>query len=115
MRRESLSHLSRPTIIDNPPNDSRIIQEEPFGPIVPVQPWSDEAEVIERANKTTTGLGACVWGKDIAHAEKIGWQLQAGSVFINSFEKPTPQAFFGGHKVSLRPHSQNDERCHKLS
>merc|ERR1712000_521064 len=90
----------QPTIIDNPPNDSRIITEEPFGPIVPTQPWSDEEEVIKRANNTNAGLGACVWGKDVERAERIGKRLQAGSVFINSWEKPTPQAFFGGHKES---------------
>jgi len=90
----------QPTIIDNPPNDSRIITEEPFGPIVPTQPWSDEEEVIARANDTNTGLGACVWGKDLAHAEKIAMRLEAGSVFVNSWEKPTPQAIFGGHKES---------------
>ncbi|OQO11845.1 hypothetical protein B0A48_03572 [Cryoendolithus antarcticus] len=89
-----------PTIIDNPPNDSRIIQEEPFGPIVPTQPWDDEEEVIRRANNTNTGLGACVWGKDEKHAEAIAKRLEAGSVFVNSFEKPTPQAVFGGHKES---------------
>ncbi|KAF2770265.1 aldehyde dehydrogenase [Teratosphaeria nubilosa] len=90
----------QPTIIDNPPNDSRIIQEEPFGPIVPTQPWTDEDEVIKRANNTNTGLGACVWSNDVARAERIGRRLQAGSVWINSFEKPTPQAIFGGHKES---------------
>lgn len=47
-----------------------------------------------------TGLGACVWGKDVEHAEKIAMRLQAGSVFVNSFEKPTPQAVFSGHKES---------------
>lgn len=96
---KSGGYFVQPTIIDNPPSDSRIIQEEPFGPIVPTQPWSDEEEVIDRANNTTTGLGACVWGKDVAHAEKIAKRLEAGSVFVNSFEKPTPQAVFGGHKV----------------
>jgi len=90
----------KPTIIDNPPNDSRIISEEPFGPIVPTQPWSDLDEVIDRANDTNTGLGACVWGKDVAAAEKVALRLQAGSVFVNSWEKPTPQAVFGGHKES---------------
>jgi len=90
----------QPTIIDNPPNDSRIIQEEPFGPIVPTQPWTDEEEVIRRANNSLAGLGACVWGKDVERAERIGKRLQAGSVFINSWEKPTPQAIFGGHKES---------------
>lgn len=56
--------------------------------------------MIRRANNTNAGLGACVWGKDVGHAERIGRQLEAGSVFINSWEKPTPQAIFGGHKES---------------
>jgi acyl-CoA reductase-like NAD-dependent aldehyde dehydrogenase len=90
----------KPTIIDNPPNGSRIIEEEPFGPIVPCQPWSDLEEVIARANNTNTGLGACVWGKDVEKAAKIARRLEAGSVFVNSWEKPTPQATFGGHKES---------------
>ncbi|KAI8933769.1 hypothetical protein NX059_009481 [Plenodomus lindquistii] len=96
----SKGYFIQPTIIDNPPNDSRIIQEEPFGPIVPTQPWSDLEEVIARANNTTSGLGACVWGKDVEKASKIARRLEAGSVFVNSFEKPTPQAIFGGHKES---------------
>jgi len=90
----------QPSIIDNPPSDSRIITEEPFGPIVPTQPWSDEEEVIARANDTNTGLGACVWSADAAHAEKIAMRLEAGSVFVNSFEKPNPQVAFSGHKES---------------
>lgn len=90
----------QPTIIDNPPEESRIVQDEPFGPIVPTLRWTDEEDVIARANNTNTGLGACVWGKDIDHAKKIAARLEAGSVFVNSFEKPTPTAFFGGHKES---------------
>ncbi|KAF2846888.1 aldehyde dehydrogenase-like protein [Plenodomus tracheiphilus IPT5] len=96
----SKGYFIQPTIIDNPPNDSWIIQDEPFGPIVPTQPWSDLEEVIARANDTNTGLGACVWGKDVEKASKIARRLEAGSVFVNSFEKPTPQAVFGGHKES---------------
>lgn len=90
----------KPTIIDNPPNDSRIVQEEPFGPIVPTQPWSDEEEVIRRTNATRSGLAACVFSRDVARAERIGRRLAAGSVYINSFEKLTPVAAFGGHKES---------------
>jgi acyl-CoA reductase-like NAD-dependent aldehyde dehydrogenase len=96
----SKGYFINPTIIDNPPNDSRIIQEEPFGPIVPTQPWSDEEEVIARANNTNVGLGASVFSKDIAHAQKIAKRLEAGNVFINSFTKPIPQAYFSGHKES---------------
>ena len=71
-----------------------------LGPIVPTQPWSDEEEVITRANDTRSGLGACVWAHDVAHAQRIADRLEAGSVWVNSFEKATPGAFFSGHKES---------------
>ncbi|KAF1971557.1 aldehyde dehydrogenase [Bimuria novae-zelandiae CBS 107.79] len=90
----------KPTIIDNPPDDSRIVAEEPFGPIVPTLPWSNLDEVIARANDTHMGLGACVWGKDVERAMKVARRIEAGSVWVNSFEKPTPLAPFGGHKES---------------
>ncbi|CBX97651.1 hypothetical protein IAQ61_001136 [Plenodomus lingam] len=96
----SEGYFIQPTIIDNPPNDSRIVQEEPFGPIVPTQPWSDLDEVIARANNTRAGLAACVWGKDVEKAAKVARRLEAGSVFVNSFEKLIPQAYFGGQKES---------------
>ncbi|CAF9936441.1 hypothetical protein IMSHALPRED_010755 [Imshaugia aleurites] len=97
---DSLGFFVSPAIIDDPPSDSRIVTEEPFGPIVPCQPWTDEEDVIARANDTKTGLGACVWGKDTAKAKVIGRRLQAGSVFINSFEKPRPDVVVAGHKES---------------
>ncbi|KAI9660745.1 MAG: hypothetical protein M1831_003437 [Alyxoria varia] len=96
----SKGYFIQPAVIDNPPNDSRIIQEEPFGPIVPCQPWTDEAEVIDRANKTNAGLGANVWGQDVARAERIAEQLDTGTIWVNSWEKPSPDAFFSGHKES---------------
>jgi acyl-CoA reductase-like NAD-dependent aldehyde dehydrogenase len=67
-----------PAIIDNPPEDSRIVVEEPFGPIVPLLKWSDEADVLDRANALRTGLGASVWSKDLARAERMARQLEAG-------------------------------------
>lgn len=97
---DSLGFFVSPAIIDDPPSDSRIVTEEPFGPIVPCQPWTDEEDVIARVNDTKTGLGACVWGKDTAKAKTIGRRLQAGSVFINSFEKPRPDVVIAGHKES---------------
>jgi acyl-CoA reductase-like NAD-dependent aldehyde dehydrogenase len=68
-----------PAIIDNPPEDSRIVVEEPFGPIVPLLKWSDEEDVIERASALRTGLGASVWSKDLGHAEHMTRQLDAGA------------------------------------
>ena len=67
-----------PAIIDNPPEESRIVVEEPFGPIVPLLKWTDEEDVVERANALRTGLGASVWSKDLERAERMARQLDAG-------------------------------------
>ncbi|ORY70245.1 aldehyde dehydrogenase [Pseudomassariella vexata] len=89
-----------PTIIDNPPDNSRIVVEEPFGPVFPVLKWSDEAEVIKRANDSDMGLGASVWTKDLVQAERIARKLQVGSVWINNHMAGQANAPFGGHKQS---------------
>jgi len=89
-----------PTIIDRPDEKSRIVTEEPFGPIVPLLTWTDEADVIARANDTKMGLGASVWSNDLDQAAKIARQLDAGSVWVNSHLELDPGAPFGGHKDS---------------
>lgn len=88
------------TLVDNPPEDSRIVTEEPFGPILPVLKWRDEADVIRRANDTVYGLGASVWGADLAAVERIGAQLDAGTVWLNEIHQYSPHQAFGGHKQS---------------
>lgn len=89
-----------PTIIDNPADDSRIVVEEPFGPILPILRWTDEADVVRRANDTESGLGASVWAQDVARATKIADQLEAGSVWVNCHFELAPNMPFGGHKAS---------------
>lgn len=79
-----------PTIIDKPADNSKIATEEPFGPIVPLLTWTDEADVIARANNTKMGLGASVWSNDLEEANRIARQLQAGSVWVNSVSLPKP-------------------------
>jgi len=49
----------QPTIVDNPKDDSKIAKKEPFRPLVPLLRWSDEEEVIARANDSDAGCGAC--------------------------------------------------------
>ncbi|KAL8991300.1 MAG: hypothetical protein Q9169_007900, partial [Polycauliona sp. 2 TL-2023] len=68
----------QPTIIDNPPDDSSIVTEEPFGPILPCLKWKDEDDVIARANDSRTGLGASVWSKDVERATRMARRLEAG-------------------------------------
>jgi acyl-CoA reductase-like NAD-dependent aldehyde dehydrogenase len=93
-------YFIRPAIIDRPNDESRIATEEPFGPIVPFMSWSEESEVISRANKTRMGLGASVWSNDLDQAARIAGKLQAGSVWVNSHLELDPKFPFGGHKES---------------
>ena len=88
------------TLIDNPPDDSRIVVEEQFGPIVPLLKWSDEDDVIKRANASLMGLGGSVWSADIAQAERTARRLEAGTVWVNTHFDLGPNAGFGGHKQS---------------
>lgn len=62
--------------------------------------WSDEDEVIARANNSRMGLGASVWSKDLDEAERIAEQLEAGSVWVNTHMEGHAMMPFGGHKES---------------
>ncbi|KAH8883676.1 aldehyde dehydrogenase [Thozetella sp. PMI_491] len=89
-----------PTIVSKPAEDSWLVKEEQFGPVLPILAYSDEDDVIKRANLSNAGLGASVYSKDLANAERIARRLEAGSVWINVSERPNPGAFFGGMKDS---------------
>ncbi|EXL97801.1 aldehyde dehydrogenase domain-containing protein [Fusarium oxysporum II5] len=94
------SFVIKPAIIDNPPDDALVVTHEAFGPIVPLMKWKTEDEVIKRANNTLSGLGGAVWSKDVDHAQRLADRIEAGTIWINSFEKPLPQAHLAGHKES---------------
>lgn len=88
------------TIIDNPPENARIVQEEQFGPVLPLMKFDSLDDVIDRANDSIYGLGASVWTSDIEKAQDIASRLQAGTVWINETQHLSPHAAFGGHKQS---------------
>ncbi|WP_369806013.1 aldehyde dehydrogenase family protein [Sphingobium sp. 15-1] len=88
------------TIVDNPPDDSRIVREEPFGPVLPLLRFRDIDDVIDRANDTEYGLAASVWSADVEKAKQIAERIQAGTVWINEIHVFAPHIAFGGHKQS---------------
>ncbi len=88
------------TILDNPPEDARIVAEEQFGPVMPLMKFSTDEEVIERANNSEYGLAGAVWTKDTDRGVKIAEQLETGTVWINEYLHLSPFAPFGGHKQS---------------
>lgn len=88
------------TIVDNPPEDSRVVQEEAFGPILPMLKFSDIDDVVERANATNYGLGGSVWSPDPEKGLEIARRLETGSVWVNQMTHVRPDTPFGGHKQS---------------
>jgi aldehyde dehydrogenase (NAD+) len=88
------------TIIDNPPENSRIVQEEQFGPVLPLLKFDDLDDVIGKANATEYGLGGSVWSADEDRALEIAARLATGTVWINESQHLSPLAAFGGHKQS---------------
>lgn len=88
------------TVVDNPPEKSRIVQEEPFGPVVPIIVYDDIEEVIAKANDSPFGLGATVWGCNRVQALAVGSRIESGNVWINEGQNHPLKAPFGGHKQS---------------
>ncbi|QTD54580.1 aldehyde dehydrogenase family protein [Parasphingorhabdus cellanae] len=88
------------TILDNPPEDARIVAEEQFGPVMPLMKFSTEDEVIQRANDSEYGLAGAVWTANPDKGVEIAEQLETGTVWVNEFLHLSPFAPFGGHKQS---------------
>ena len=88
------------TILDNPPEDARIVAEEQFGPVMPLMKFATVDEAIERANNSDYGLAGAVWTKDTEKGVEIAEQLETGTVWINEFMQLSPFTPFGGHKQS---------------
>lgn len=88
------------TVVDNPPQDSRIVKEEPFGPILPILKWDNLEDVIAAVNDTEFGLAASVWGPDRSAAIDVANQIEAGTVWVNEIHIHGIDIPFGGHKQS---------------
>jgi len=89
-----------PTVITDIPDDSKIMTEEPFGPVAPIVPFKTFDEVVERANSLPFGLAAYAFTTSSATANAIGDAIQSGMVGVNSVAISTPETPFGGIKES---------------
>ncbi|MER8010603.1 aldehyde dehydrogenase family protein [Streptomyces sp. NPDC094149] len=90
----------KPTVIADLSNDSRVVQEEIFGPVLTVQPFDTEDEAVALANSTPYGLASGVQTTHLARAHRIAERLQAGIVWINDWAMLDPAVPFGGVKDS---------------
>ncbi|HUC75890.1 MAG TPA: aldehyde dehydrogenase family protein [Vicinamibacterales bacterium] len=93
-------YFLQPTIFDGVTPDMTIAREEIFGPVLAAIEFGDVDEAIARANDSTYGLAAAVWTRDIKKAHHVARCLQAGTVWINTYNVYDTAAPFGGYKQS---------------
>ncbi len=89
-----------PTVLAELTNDSRVAQEEIFGPVLAVMPFEGEEEAVALANASRYGLAAGVWTQDVKRAHRMARRLEAGTVWINLYRAITFNSPFGGYKES---------------
>lgn len=88
------------TIVADVPNDNPLVQEEQFGPALPIIKYSNLDEAIAQANGLEVGLGASVWSSDSGKAREVAARIESGTVWINSHGGVHPMIPFGGAKQS---------------
>ena len=93
-------YFFQPTVFDNVAPDATISREEIFGPVLATIAFTDLDEAIARANESQYGLAAAVWTRDIKKAHYVARKLQAGTVWINTYNVYDTAAPFGGYKAS---------------
>ena len=89
-----------PTVIEVPTDECRVNQEEIFGPVVTIMPFSNEDDVLQKANKVEYGLSATLWTNDLKRTMRMSNQLQAGIVWVNTWLMRDLRTPFGGVKNS---------------
>ncbi len=93
-------YFIQPTVFADVLDEMKIAREEIFGPVMSIIPFKDMDEVIARANRTTYGLAAGVWTRDIKKAHAVANSMRAGTVWVNCYHVLDTRAPFGGYKQS---------------
>jgi acyl-CoA reductase-like NAD-dependent aldehyde dehydrogenase len=88
------------TLVADVSDGMPIVDEEQFGPVLPIIRYSDVEDAVARANASENGLGGSVWSPDLARAKAIAARMECGSVWLNNHGMVRPDAPFGGVKSS---------------
>lgn len=95
-----MGYYIQPTVIEGLNQSCRTNQEEIFGPVVTIESFTDEADVIAKANATKYGLSATIWTQDVSKAHRVSRSIEAGIVWVNTWLKRDLRTPFGGVKQS---------------
>lgn len=93
-------YFIRPTIVRDVKDGTRIVDEEQFGPVLPVIKYSDAEDTINRVNASDYGLGGSIWSTDLDKAWALANKMDSGTVWINKHAELDPAIPFGGAKMS---------------
>jgi acyl-CoA reductase-like NAD-dependent aldehyde dehydrogenase len=93
-------YFLEPTIVADIGDDTRLVREEQFGPIVPILKYRDVNDAVARANDTRMGLCASVWTRDLQKGAEVASRLEAGTVWVNHHLGSEADIPFGGFKES---------------
>jgi succinate-semialdehyde dehydrogenase/glutarate-semialdehyde dehydrogenase len=93
-------HFYQPTLLVDIDEKSKVVNEEVFGPVLPIIPVKDLDEAIEKANRSIYGLGSSIWTRDLDRATSAAERLEAGYTWINSAQIIFDELPFGGVKQS---------------
>ncbi|WP_428481934.1 aldehyde dehydrogenase family protein [Pyruvatibacter mobilis] len=100
MTPDQKGYFIRPTIVRDISDGTRLVDEEQFGPVLPVIKYSDPEDAVARANASPYGLGGSVWSKDTDRAYALADKMDAGTIWVNKHAELDPMIPFGGSKMS---------------
>lgn len=89
-----------PTLVADVKDGQRLVDEEQFGPVLPLIAYQDVEDVLLRANAGDMGLGGSVWGPDVEQAQALASRLESGVAWVNCHAQIQPNTPFGGSKMS---------------
>lgn len=99
-RKGDKGYFIQPTIVRDITDGSKLVDEEQFGPVLPVIKFSDASDAVARANASIYGLGGSIWSKDAEKAWDLAGEMESGTVWINKHADLQPHLPFGGAKLS---------------
>ena len=99
-RATDIGYFVKPTVMTRVDQQSRVVQEEIFGPVVVAMPYDNLDQVAAWANDTPYGLGASIWSNDLSAVHRLIPKIKAGTVWVNCHNLLDPAMPFGGYKQS---------------